>query len=143
MSAYLSMLAIRGQIGILFIATTFIIFRAMWFPVSQANPTKIMSTCTTLHMVAASIFLYADLALRTVLSTVHINIYSNLYQKSSTECIWLYKKSITRVWNIKKRDTKLYIKYISSLFYHYMIKDKQILFNKHDNFSFTLVWALM
>lgn len=64
---YLCMLAIIGQIRILLVATAFVVLGTMGFPIAQAHPAEIMSTCTTLHVIAATVFLNANLALGAVL----------------------------------------------------------------------------
>lgn len=64
---YLCMLAIISQIRILLVATALVVLRSMGFPIAQAHPAEIMSTCTTLHVIAATIFLNAYLALGAVL----------------------------------------------------------------------------
>lgn len=64
---YLCMLAVIRQIRILLVATALIVLRSMSFPVAQAHPAEIMSAGATLHVIAATIFLNANLALRAIL----------------------------------------------------------------------------
>lgn len=64
---YLGMLTVVHQIKIFFIATALIILRAMTFPIAQAHPAEVMFTGATLHVIATSIFLYANLTFGTVL----------------------------------------------------------------------------
>lgn len=61
------MLAIVGQVRVYFVAAALVILGAVRLPVTKADPAEVMSACATLHVIAAAILLYADLALGTVL----------------------------------------------------------------------------
>lgn len=61
------MLAVTGKVRILLVAAAFIVLRSMTLPVTKANPTEVVPARAALHMVATSIFFYANLAFWAVL----------------------------------------------------------------------------
>jgi len=48
------------NVWILLVSRTFVILRSVRFPVSKTHPAKVVLTVVTLHMIAAAVFLNAD-----------------------------------------------------------------------------------
>ena len=55
-----------SNVWIFFISRAFVVFRAVCFPVSEAHPAEIMFAIIALHVIAATILLYADVAFGTL-----------------------------------------------------------------------------
>jgi hypothetical protein len=50
-------------VWIVFVTGTLVVLRAMSFPVTKAHPAKVMLATVALHVIAATIFLNANMAL--------------------------------------------------------------------------------
>lgn len=58
--------ALMRDIWILLVTRAFVIFATMCFPISKAHPAEVMLTIVTLHMIAATVLLYADMTFWTL-----------------------------------------------------------------------------
>lgn len=65
----LSVNTFMSNIRVFLVSGAFIILTAMGLPIAQTHPAKFMLTVVTLHVIAAAVFLYANVALWTLKST--------------------------------------------------------------------------
>lgn len=67
----LGMGRLMGNVWVLLVAGTLVILRAVSLPAAKTHPAEVMLTVAALHVVTATILLYADVTLGTLVGRKH------------------------------------------------------------------------